>query len=185
MTKAMSVLFTLTLFLISTITSSFAGSRSYSTGYRNNFHSRSYSHHRPYFRGHYYDSNSDWTVLGAGLLTGVAVASILYQPPRQRTIVYYNSPPVVVQPAPAFIRQQYAPVQAHPELILRRVKTTPELLNVRSAPGFSATVLSQVERDTILDVSDTTQDWLYIRTSKGQYGWIMAQYTQAASGPVG
>ena len=85
------------------------------------FISRSYIHHRSYYRNYYYDSDGDWTRMGIGLLTGVAVGSILYQPPRQQTIVYNNFPP----------------------------------------------------------------DWLYIRTAKGQYGWIMTQYTQAVPRPVG
>ena len=185
MRKSLSVLLTLALFLISTVASSFAGSRYYSSGYRNNFHSKAYTHHRPYYRGHHYNSHGHWAELGIGLLTGVAVGSLLYQPPRHRTIVYNNSPPVIVQSAPVIIRQQYAPVHAQPELILRRVRTTPELLNVRSAPDFSATISSQLQQDTILDVIGVTPDWLYIRTAKGQYGWIRAQYTQAAAGPVG
>jgi uncharacterized protein YgiM (DUF1202 family) len=185
MRKSVSVLLTLAIFLISSVATSFAGPRHYSSGYRNNFHSKSYNYHRPYYRGHYYDSNRDWTYLGIGLLTGAAVGSILYQAPRQRTIVYNNSPPVIIQSAPLVVHPQYVQVPTQPELVLRRVSTTPELLNVRSAPDFSATISSQLQQDTILDVLGVTSNWLYIRTTKGQYGWIMSQYTQAATGPVG
>jgi uncharacterized protein YgiM (DUF1202 family) len=185
MKKSVSVMLTLTLFLISSVASSFAGARHYSSGYRNNFHSKSSNYHRPYYRGHYNNSNSDWTYRGIGLLTGAAVGSIVYQPHRQRRIVYNNSPPVIIQSAAVMVRPQYVQVPAQPELVLRRVRTTPELLNVRSAPDFSATISSQLQQDTVLDVLEVKLNWLYIRTSKREYGWIMSQYTQAAAGPVG
>ena len=46
-------------------------------------------------------------------------------------------------------------------------------------------VTSQVQRGDILDVIGAAPDWLYVRTESGLYGWVMAQYTREAEGPVG
>lgn len=187
MQKTLAILLTLLLFSISSITTSIAGPRHHSSSYRNNYHPRSYSHYRhryPIYRSHYYNSNNFWAPLGVGLLTGAIVGSILVQPPRQRTIVY-NTPPVYVRAEPVIVQQQYIRQPSGQELILKRVRTTAKLLNVRIGPGLDNDVMGQVEEGTTLDVVGAVADWLYIKTASGQYGWVMSMYTFDTESPVG
>ena len=187
MRKTLTILLTLLLFFISSIATSIAGPRYHSSAYRSNFHPRSYTHYRhhyPIHRGHYYNSHDFWAPLGFGLLTGAVVGSILTQPPRQRTIIY-NTPPVYVRSEPVIVQQQYIRLPPGQELVLKRVKTTTSLLNVRIGPGLENDVMGQVEEGTTLDVVGAVPDWLYIKTASGQYGWVMSKYTLDAEGPMG
>ena len=191
MRKTLAILLTLLLFLISSIATSIANPRYHSSAYRSNFHPRSYTHYRndyrhhyPIHRGRYYNSYDFWAPLGVGLLTGAVVGSILTQPPRQHTYVY-NTPPVYVQTEPMIVRQQYIRLPPGQELVLKRVRTTPKLLNLRNGPGLDTDVMGQLEKGTTLDVVGAVPDWLYIRTASGQYGWVMSKYTFEAEGPAG
>lgn len=193
MRKTLLILLTLMLFLISTIATSIAAPRHYSTSYRGNFHPRSYLNHRYYYpnhrihrgyRGYYYNSHDFWAPLGVGLLTGAVVGSILSQPPRQRTVVY-NRPPVYVQTDPIIVQQRYIRSPAAQEVILKRVTITAKLLNIRMGPGIENEVIGQVEQGTTLDVFGASADWLYIKIAPDQYGWIMSKYTSEAESPVG
>jgi len=187
MRKTLAILLTLLLFSISSITTSIAGPRHHSSSYRSNYHPRPYTHYRhryPIHRSHYYNSNNFWAPLGVGLLTGAIVGSILVQPPRQRIIVY-NTPPVYVRSEPLIVQQQYIRRPPGQELVLKRVRTTAKLLNVRIGPGIENDVMGQVEKGTTLDVVGAVPDWLYIKTASGQYGWVMSKYTLDAEAPVG
>jgi len=187
MRKNLAILLTLLLFSISSIATSIAGTRYHSSAYRSNYHPRSYTHsrhHYPIHRRHYYNSYDFWAPLGVGLLTGAVVGSILTQPPRQRTYVY-NTPPVYVRAEPVIVQQQYIRSPPGQELVLKRVTTTPKLLNVRIGPGLETDILGQVDEGTTLDVVGAVPDWLYIRTASGQYGWVMSKYTLETEGPVG
>jgi uncharacterized protein YgiM (DUF1202 family) len=117
-------------------------------------------------------------------LTGAVVGSILTQPPRQRTYIY-NTPPIYVRQEPVIIQQQYIRSPLGQELVLKRVKTTPKLLNIRTGPGIETNVLGQVVEGTTLDVVGAAPDWLYIRMASGQYGWVMSRYTLDAEEPMG
>lgn len=187
MRKILAILLTLLLFLTATIATSVAGSRYHSSAYRSNFHPRSYAnyrHHYPVHRGNYYNSYNFWAPLGVGLLTGAVVGSILTQTPRQRTIVY-NTPPVYVRAQPVIVQQPYTQSAPAQELVLKRVRITAKLLNVRIGPGLDTNVMGQVQQGSILDVIGAAPDWLYIKTASGQYGWVMSKYTLEAEGPVG
>jgi uncharacterized protein YgiM (DUF1202 family) len=185
MKKSLPILLFLLFFFASTVTSSTAGFRHHGTGYGYHY-SRHFNYHRPYYRGHSYYSNHLWAHLGIGLLTGAVIGSVLYQPPRQRTIVYHSPPPVIVYSDPVVLdRQRTIPPPQMPQLVLRRVKTTPEVLNIRSGPGLNASVYGQIRQNAILDVLGAAPEWLYIRTETGQYGWVMARYTREIDGPVG
>jgi len=177
MRKSLSILLCLVFLLFSTTGSALAGFSRHNYG---GYHYRSYGGHYSY-RDH---SAYIWAPLAFGLLTGVVLGSALYPPPRERTIVYGTPPPVIVYSNPAAIRQPDAP-PAQPQLVLRRVRTTPNLLNVRSGPDLSASIAGQVRQNSIVDVLGAAPEWLYIRTEAGIYGWIMTQYTRSAQGPVG
>jgi uncharacterized protein YgiM (DUF1202 family) len=187
MRKSLPVLLFLLLFSISTARPTIAGYRSYGVGYGSHHHySRSFTHYRPYFHGHSYHSDHIWTDLGIGFFSGAIIGSVLYQPPRQRTIIYNSPPPVIVYSTPVVLNQRYSPIFHQPQdLVLRRVRTTPEMLNIRSGPDVYAAIAGQIPQNTILDVLGAAPEWLYIRTETGQYGWIMVKYTREAEGPVG
>ncbi len=191
MGKSKQVLFILILFLCSSAATSIAGGRYYSSGYRNSYNSGShvqYRHHYKNYGGHggnYYRSGEFWPPLGVGFLAGAVVGVIAHQPERQRTIVYNNAPPVIMQTEPIIIGRQYIQPSPPPQLILKRVRTMAKLLNVRLSPGMHSNVTGQVQKGEILDVLGATADWLYIKTKAGQYGWVMSQYTLEDEGPVG
>jgi uncharacterized protein YgiM (DUF1202 family) len=191
MGKSKQVLCILILFLCSSATTAIAGGRYYSSGYRSSYHSGSHVQYRHNYnnyggnRGHYYRSNEFWAPLGVGFLAGAVVGAIAQQPERQRTIVYNNAPPVIMQTDPIIVRQQYIQPSPPPQLILKRVRTMAKLLNVRVGPGMHSNVTGQVQKGEILDVLGAAADWLYIKTKAGQYGWVMSQYTLEAEGPVG
>jgi len=172
MRKSLSILFLLVIFLTTTVASSVAGGGHY-------------GHGRSYYHGHSHHSGHLWAGLGVGLLSGMVIGSVLYPMYRERTIIYQSPQPVVVYSDPVILSSGSPPPPTQPQLVLRRVVTTPELLNVRSGPDLNASVFDQVPRNTLLDVLGAAPEWLYIRTETGQYGWIMTRYSREAEGPVG
>jgi len=78
-----------------------------------------------------------------------------------------------------------ASIAPQPEVVLRQVKITERIVNVRSGPGLDSTIIGQAVAGQTIDVIGAAPDWLYIRTRAGQYGWVMSQYTVASGGPVG
>jgi len=67
----------------------------------------------------------------------------------------------------------------------RRTVATPQghPLNVRSAPGVRAPVVTQLPRGTLLTILAESDDgnWLRIETPKGDTGWVSAAYVQVPS----
>jgi len=178
---------------------SFAGSRYYSHSYSNHYPSGYYSRHYPrsYYNSHYYPRRHSYhsdrylTYLGVGLLTGVVVGSILSQPPAPRTVVYpaqvvYSAPPPVIvhSQSPVFVSQQPTYPSDY-ESILRQVRPSVQILNIRSGPGFEEEVIGQAILGEILGVIGAAPGWLYVKTEEGRYGWVKTEYTQEMSGPVG
>jgi len=184
MKKLFLIILVISLFLFSTATASFAWNRHgrrYDTHYRTG-----YSHYRFPTRHHYSHSNHFWPYLGVGMLTGALIGSAFSQPPRTRTVYYTRSPQIVVQQSePIIIRQRPATSTPPPELILRQVKITEKIVNIRSGPGLENTVINQVHYDEKVDVIGTAPDWLYVKTGDGQYGWVMARYTLETDRPMG
>ena len=82
---------------------------------------------------------------------------------------------------------QYTPLpsQTPPELVLRQVKIIAKIVNIRSGPGLENTVINQARHNETVDVVGVAPDWLYVKTGKGQYGWLMTQYTLEVDRPVG
>lgn len=185
MRKCLSVIFSLVLFLTSTVVTTIAGPRYHSSAYHNDHYSSPYVHHRPYYRGHPYQSDHVWTHLGISLLSGALIGSILYLSPREHSIIYSTPPPVIVYTDPVVFSQRYAPTSPQRHVVLRRVRTTPGVLNVRSAPDLQANISGQVKQNAILDVLGAAPEWLYIRTETGLYGWVMTQFTREDEDPVG
>lgn len=169
--------------LVPATPSSLAGSRyhsysnHYSSGYRSHYYPyRSYSHHH---------SDRFLTHLGVGLLAGAVVGSILYQPSPPPTVIYSTPPPVIIQSNPIVIRQQPAYLPPPAENNLRQVRSSVQMLNVRSGPGLDEEVIGQANLGEVLGVIGAAPDWLYIITEEGRRGWVMTEYTQNVDGPRG
>lgn len=184
MKKPIASLLVVIFTLLVLASSSLAGSRYYSKGYSSYYYGGYRSHYyHPYPRRHYYYSDPFLAHFGVGLLAGVVAGSILYQPPVQRTVIYSTPPPVVVHSRPVAIQPETEYYQDNE--ILRHVKPTVRLLNIRSGPGLDEEIIGQVAYGEVLGVIGAAPDWLYVKTRTGQYGWVMTQYTQALEGPVG
>ncbi len=184
MKKPVSIALVLFFCMLSTVPLASAGSRHYNSGYGNYYR----GHHAPYnhYRyGHSYHSDSFLPLLGIGLLTGAVVGSMIYEPPRHQTVVYNTPPPVIIQSEPIVVTRPMASIAPQSEVVLRQVKITERIVNVRSGPGLDSTIIGQTVAGQNVDVIGAAPDWLYIRTSAGQYGWVMSQYTVESGGPVG
>lgn len=177
MKKLFFVFLVSSLFLFSTAAISLAGHRYGSRNY--------YNHYRSYPRHNYSHSNYFWPYLGVGLITGAVIGSLFAEPPRPRTIYYTSTPRVIVQSEPIVVRQQPRPSTPPPELVLRQVKITQGIVNIRSGPGLENVVIDQARQNQTIDVIGAAAEWLYVRTATGQYGWIMTQYTSETDRPVG
>jgi uncharacterized protein YgiM (DUF1202 family) len=183
MKKTLSLLLIFSLFVLSTASLAAAGPRHSYYGY--NGHYRGYNdHYRPYRYGHGHHSDHFLGYLGVGLLTGAVVGTILSTPPRER-VVYTTPPPVILQSEPIIVTRPPAYVSPDREVVLRQVRITVHSVNVRSGPGLDSGVIGQAVEGQTLDVIGAAPDWLYVKTSTGQYGWVMAQYTVESQGPVG
>ncbi len=168
MKKSVFVLIFSSLFLLFSVSASFAGYRHY----------RGHYHHRGY-------SGVDVLVpLGFGLIAGAIIAGAVAQPPPPRRVVYRRVPqPIVVAPPPAYYSVESTPPAQ--ELIINRVSITAGMLNVRSGPGLDTPIIDQVQRGMVLDVIGASPGWLYIRTSTGLHGWVMTKYTLVRTTPAG
>jgi hypothetical protein len=149
-----------------------------------------HSGHHGYYPHYYGHSHDDFLApLGVGLLTGAVIGSILFQPPVERTVVY-AAPPVIATPPPVIVQSRPMIVQPQSRMypdqeVLRQVRPTVRSLNLRSGPGLDEEIIGQATGDEPLGVIGAAPEWLYIKTSRGQYGWVMTQYTQALDGPSG
>ena len=172
--------------------SSLAGSRYYSSKH---YHGGYRSHYHPHIYGHsHYRSDRSLAYLGVGLLAGAVVGSVLYRPPVERRVVYAVPPPVIVYRNPVlggpqseyYPQSQYYPQSDYPDSeVLRQVTATASILNIRSGPGLEEEIIGQAVSGEVLGVIGAAPEWLYVKTSTGQYGWVMARYTQPLEGPVG
>lgn len=163
-------------------TSAVAGSRYFGPG----FH-----HHRPFphpvrVRNHYHGPDPVWAIVGATVLTGALIGALAQHPPYPPQRVVYRTPRrLIVQTPP----QRFSPPDTmyteRPELILRQVETTAQLLNIRNIPDVESDITGQLRRGALLDVIGAAPEWLYVKTSSGWYGWVMEHYTRPAGEPVG
>lgn len=182
MKKSVSIILVLSLGMLLTATLVEAGSRYYHYGH-SNYYRHPYTY-RPYHRP-YHSHSYLLPLLGVGLVAGAVAGSMMYEPPSRQTIVYRTPPPVIIQSEPITYSSQPAPVAPPQEVILRQVKVTERIVNVRSGPGLDSTIIGQAVAGQTLDVIGAAPEWLYIRMDNGLYGWVMAQYTVESANPVG
>lgn len=153
-----------------------------------------YSHHH-YHHGHHYSydhygSDDLWISLGVGLFTGLLFGALFSQPRHEPQVVYYQPQP---QPVKFHTYPNQIPYESPVMLtdsveidtVLRRVVSTPPLLNVRILPGNENRVIEQLQNGTVLDVLGAAPEWLYIKTPEGNYGWVKDKFTELISQPVG
>jgi uncharacterized protein YgiM (DUF1202 family) len=184
MKKLSTILLVLSFLLLSPAKFSLAGPRYYGHEYGNYYRgyhqSYSYHHYPRYYHGDVFLSH-----LGIGLLAGAVVGSILYDPPRQQTVIYAAPPPPMVRYEPVVMSRPVAETAPRPDLVLRRVQVTERLVNIRSLPGLDSSVIGQAVAGQTIDVVGAAPEWLYVRTASGQNGWIMSRYTVELAGPAG
>lgn len=183
MKKLSASVLVLSFLLFSPATFALAGPRYYGHEYGNYYR----GHHQSYRYHHYprsYHGDVFLTHLGFGLLAGAVVGSILFEPPRQRTVVYAAPPPPMVRYETAVVRP-IPEIGYRPGPVLRQVKVTENLVNIRALPGLDSSVIGQAVEGQTVDVVGAAPEWLYVRTASGQRGWIMSQYTVESAGPAG
>jgi uncharacterized protein YgiM (DUF1202 family) len=71
--------------------------------------------------------------------------------------------PVIIQP---------------PETFSGQAAVTVDLLNVRSGPALSHSIVYQIQRGYVLDIHGKSGGWLFVELPNGEYGWVMSEYTQ-------
>jgi uncharacterized protein YgiM (DUF1202 family) len=178
------------VFLFVTVSTALAGGRYYGSGYRH-YSPRNYHYN---YRG-YSSSDRLWVYLGAGILSGILIGSMVNAQPRYRSVIYeqprhgarvYRTPTtVIINEQPRIITTEVADIYSRQEPVLSRVETTAQLLNIRAIPDLDADITGQLSQGTLLDVIGSAPEWLYVKTESGKYGWVMLQYTRPADGPVG
>jgi LCP family protein required for cell wall assembly len=57
-------------------------------------------------------------------------------------------------------------------------KVTGEYVNLRAKPGTEYAVIGQVYAGEILDIQDQVDDWYYVQTSTGMYGYVKSTLVQ-------
>ena len=184
MKTPVSIVLALSFCMFTTVPLASADTRYYDNRYGNYYR----GNHAPYNYHHYshsYHGDSFFPLLGLGLLTGAVVGSIMYDSPRQPTVVYSTPPPVIIQAEPIIVNRPMTSLAPQSEVVLRQVKITERIVNVRSGPGIDSAIIGQAVAGQTVDVIGAAPDWLYIKTRAGQYGWVMSQYTVESGGPVG
>lgn len=87
---------------------------------------------------------------------------------------------VVERPAQRVVKA-INPVVPSEEKIGETVSVTVPLLNVRSGPGSNFPVIYQVEEGKSLTVHGYAPDWLYVKSTGNEFGWVMLKYTSMST----
>jgi uncharacterized protein YgiM (DUF1202 family) len=159
MKKSLCAVFVASLFLLSSVSVSFARPR-----------------HSPNLPPHPIDILAP---LGFGLITGAIIANTIREQHQQNL---ENEPPPPPDEVESLPDSSPAPSA---ELVVGQVTITTDVLNVRSGPSRDDEIVDQVRKGEMLDVIRDEHDWLYIRTPDGLYGWIMTKFTILQTTPQG
>jgi len=123
-----------------------------------------------------------WTGIGLGILAGTIVTGLFYRPPPPQAFIVRPSRPIVVQPVPSPVVSQSLYMSIQPIATADKpVSVTAQLLNVRSGPGMNFSVISNVYQGSILTIKGSAPDWFYVKLPNGNFGWVMAQFTDQTS----
>jgi uncharacterized protein YgiM (DUF1202 family) len=98
--------------------------------------------------------------------------------------VYYRPAPggyVVVPPPAGVVVSPAAPMEGSLPSLAGAVVVASPSLNVRSGPGMNYPVVTVVGQGQILEVSNSSQGWLAVRTPSGHMGWVAQQFTSPAA----
>ena len=91
---------------------------------------------------------------------------------------------VVEPPARTVVVKEVSPVQPSEEKVGETVTVSVPLLNVRSGPGLNFPVVREAQQGELLTVHGYAPEWLYVRLSSGELGWVMLRYTAPPSPPA-
>lgn len=98
--------------------------------------------------------------------------------------IYYRHAPggyVVVERPVQRVVKEIHPVVPSEEKIGGTVSVSVSLLNVRSGPGSNFPVIFQVEEGEPLTVHGYAPDWLYVKSTGNEFGWVMLKYTSMST----
>lgn len=132
------------------------------------------------FHGSGHGGGPMWAAVGLGFLAGAVVLDLISRPepacPPPGAVVVAPAPPVTVPP-PA--------VAAPPvENSSGAVVVNAALLNIRSGPGYQNPVVAVVQKGDCLAVHTVTQEWLYVQSPSGRFGWVARQFTSSLTSPA-
>jgi len=97
---------------------------------------------------------------------------------------YKKAPGGYIVVAPPYDASSNPPVDyqsASPAI--SQVKVMPPMLNVRSGPGTNHEITFQVPQGRILEIHGTAPEWLFVKLSSGEFGWVMERFTVSESVP--
>lgn len=178
----LAISFLTLFFLFASAAAAPAAGRYYSSHYSRHYYHKQYHHHSNY----HYSSSDFWAFLGIGILTGIIVGTIINQPVPEYNPTYNSSNNYNYQRQPVTVHRESVPqITTQEELILKTVKTTAGLLNVRSLPSPEAPVTRQLTKGGVLGVIGAAPGWLYVRLPSGKYGWVDDKFTVEVEGPSG
>lgn len=158
--------------LLAGASSAFAGGRYY----------HNFPRHHHYPRVHHVHSGDHLAALGFGILAGVIISDLIYQP---QPMVIYSIPPPPAAPVGTTNYYTAMPPPPPPQEVTEWVTVTVDDLNVRSGPGTEHPVTGRVRQGDVLKLVGRTPGWFAVKTPDGLYGWVMDKYTALQKRPVG
>lgn len=90
---------------------------------------------------------------------------------------------VVEPPLQPVIVREVPPVVPSEQRMGGTVSVTVSILNVRSGPGMSFPVIYEVRMGEVLQIHGYAPDWLYVKLSTGEFGWVMLKFTSMLTSP--
>lgn len=100
---------------------------------------------------------------------------------------YKKAPGGYIVVAPPYDASSNPPVdEQSASPAISQVKVVPPMLNVRSGPGTNHEITFQVPQGMILEIHGTAPEWLFVKLSSGEFGWVMKKLTvsESVSNPV-
>ena len=91
---------------------------------------------------------------------------------------------VVEPPAQTVVVKEVSPVRPSEEKVGETVSVAVPLLNVRTGPGLNFPVVQEAREGDLFAVHGYAPEWLYVKLSTGEFGWVMLRYTSPPLSPA-
>ncbi|MCJ7593742.1 MAG: DUF6515 family protein [Desulfobacterales bacterium] len=91
---------------------------------------------------------------------------------------------VVEPPAQTVVVKEVSAVKPSEEKMGETVLVSVPLLNVRSGPGANFPVVQEAREGDLFTVHGYAPEWLYVKLSTGEFGWVMLRYTSPPASPA-